>query len=143
MACADQQRIHRTVLGGSALESDWRVGSPLVERNPHQDGFYGEVLRVEPPRVLSYTFQTKGNESAGNPATRVVFDIRTFGDVVTLTVTHDEFPPGDAGVKFAREIGHGWPAILSGLKTLLESGKPLEFPPPFAPKRPINANATE
>lgn len=77
------------------------------------------MLRAEPPRVLSYTFQTADNEAAGHPPTRVVFDIRPFGDVVTLTVIHDEFPSGEVGAAFRGDISRGWPAILSSLKTLL------------------------
>lgn len=124
---------------GSAIESDWQVGSPIVERNPKWSGFFGEVLRAEPPRVLSYTFQTEDHQAAGHPPTTVVFDIRPFGpNVVTLTVTHDEFPPGEAGAAFRRDISHGWSGILSGLKTLLESGKPLAFPPPFTSEQPVN-----
>ncbi|MQA16520.1 MAG: ATPase [Pseudonocardiaceae bacterium] len=124
---------------GSSIESDWQVGSAIVERHPDREGFHGEVLRAEPPQVLSYTFQTGENEAAGNPPTRVSFDIRPFGEVVTLTVTHDELPGGEFGARFVRDIGQGWPGILSSLKTLLESGEPLNFPPPFAPKRPISA----
>ncbi len=123
--------------GGSALESDWQVGCSVVERNPNQEGFYGEVLRADPPRVLSYTFQTTDNEAAGAKPTRVVFELRPFGTVVTLTVTHDELLPDEPGVRFLRDITQGWSAILSSLKTLLETGEPLDFPPPFAPKRPV------
>lgn len=125
---------------GSAIESDWHVGSPVVERNPRGLGFFGEVLRAEPPHVLSYTFQTEENQAAGHPPTTVVFDIRPFGpDVVTLTVTHEEFPPGEAGAAFHRDISGGWSGILASLKTLLESGKPLAFPPPFAPEQPVTS----
>lgn len=122
---------------GSALESDWQVGSPVVERNPNHEGFYGEVLAVDAPRVLSYTFQTAENSSTGGKPTRVVFELRPFGEVITLKVTHDELPAGEPGTRFLREIGQGWSAILSSLKTLLETGEPLGFPPPFAPKRPV------
>lgn len=120
---------------GTALESDWEVGSPVRGRNSEHPGLHGEVLRAERPNVLSYTFQTPENEAAGHPATRVAFDIRPFGEVVTLTVTHDQFPEGQAGVAFRRDISQGWPGILSSLKTLLESGEPLAFPAPYGPKR--------
>lgn len=126
--------------GGTALESDWQVGSPIVAHHPARAEFSGEILRAEPPRLLSYTFQTEDNEAAGHPPTRVVFDIRPFGEaVVTLTVTHDQFPEGEAGTKLLHSVSQGWPGILSNLKTLLESGQPLDFPPPFAPKRPASA----
>lgn len=127
----------RQYWSGSAIESDWQAGSAVIERNPRGPGFFGEVLRAEPPRLLSYTFQTEDNQAADHPPTTVVFDIRPFGpDVVTLTITHTEFPHGEAGATFLQAISQGWPGILSSLKSLLESGSPLAFPPPFAPEQP-------
>ncbi|MPZ65633.1 MAG: hypothetical protein GEU83_08995 [Pseudonocardiaceae bacterium] len=98
-----------TCARGSALESDWQVGSPIVERHPDREGF---------PRAL--------------------FDIRTFGGC------HADSHPRRAARRrvrypFVRYIGQGWPGILSSLKTLLESGEPLDFPPPFEPKRRASA----
>ncbi len=94
----------------------------------------GEVLAVDPPRFLSYTFQPAENSSTGGKPTRVVFELHPFGEVVTLTVTHDELPAGEPGARFLRDIGQGWSAVLSSLKTLLETSGPLAFPPPFTPE---------
>jgi hypothetical protein len=55
---------------------------------------------------------------------RVAFDLEPMGDVVRLTLTHREFSPDSATYETTR---HGWPAILSSLKSLLETGKPLPF----------------
>ncbi len=56
------------------------------------------------------------------PRSRVAFDIEDVGNgVVKLTVTHDGFAPGGT----VPNISQGWPAVLSSLKTLLETGSTL------------------
>jgi hypothetical protein len=56
------------------------------------------------------------------PATKVAFTIEPYGDLVKLTVTHEDFIQGS---KLVGAISNGWPAILSSLKSMLETGKPL------------------
>jgi hypothetical protein len=58
--------------------------------------------------------------------TKVVFTIEPHGKIVKLTVTHEGFI---AGSKLLGAVSKGWPAILSGLKSLLETGKVLAIPP--------------
>lgn len=122
--------------GGRRIQSDWKVGSPV--RHIKEDGgldWQGEVLRAEPPKVLSYTFEVMMDDTkrdvGGNPVddsgekpSRVTFEITPFMGHVKLTVTHDQFEPGS---KVLAGVSQGWPAILSGLKSLLETGKPM-FP---------------
>jgi len=112
---------------GNYVDSDWKVGSPFalrLKRHEKQD-ITGEVLELDPPRRLAYTFHPHhgGLESEG--ASRVVFDIEALGDQVKLTVTHDGFP---AGSKVFEQISQGWPHVLSSLKSYLESGKGIEAP---------------
>jgi hypothetical protein len=52
----------------------------------------------------------------------VTFELEPIGSMVKLTVIHDDFEPGSEMLK---GVSEGWPAILSGLKTLLETGEPL------------------
>jgi hypothetical protein len=54
---------------------------------------------------------------------RVTFDIETVADMVRLTVTHEDL---EAGSNMERKITHGWPRVLSSLKSLLETGRPLQ-----------------
>lgn len=123
--------------GGSEIRSDWRPGSRVVAFHPDHPDFVGQVLAAEPPHRLAYTFTGEAEEAAGRPPTTVEFSIRPFGDhVVKLTVTHTGFTPDEQGAADHRDIGEGWPAILSALKTLLESGSPLPTPPPFAQRSP-------
>jgi uncharacterized protein YndB with AHSA1/START domain len=108
---------------GSFIESDFKVGSRLtMYANPEKSkvDFSGEILKSEPPKLLSYTFdvQTSGEAKAEKPSF-VTFEIEPLEAVVKLTVTHEEIASG------LEEITRGWQGILSSLKTLLETGKPL------------------
>jgi uncharacterized protein YndB with AHSA1/START domain len=105
--------------------SDWMVGSRWV----HQDyddaslvDIVGKVVEITPPRRLVLSWAWPADED--NPAkhSRVTFDIQPFGDSVRLTVTHDQL---EADSEMLRGVSQGWPAILSSLKTLLETGQPL------------------
>lgn len=109
--------------------SDWRQGSAIESRSPEGElEWRGQVLRSEPPRFLSYTFDVVGEHE---PPSRVTFEIEPLGAntkpqgrVVRLTVTHEEFPPDS---KVYPGIWEGWSAILSSLKSLLETGRSLEL----------------
>ena len=117
--------------GGTSVESDWKVGSPVVFRWRGEIVHNDSVLKCEPPRLLSYSFHPLHiEELLGEPPSCVTFEIEEFavkpgqGPVVKLTVTHDEFPTDS---KTFPKISQGWPSILSSLKTLLETGQAIEF----------------
>lgn len=123
--------------GGAELTSDWRVGSPLEAVHPDRDDFIGEILAVEPPHRLSYTFTGQAERAAGRPPTVVEFTLSPFGEeAVKLQVVHTGFTDDEQGAQDARDVGEGWPAILSALKTLLETDRPLASPGHFAPRTP-------
>lgn len=126
--------------GGAELTSDWQVGSTLEAIHPDRDDFIGEILAVEPPHRLSYTFTGKAEQAAGRPPTVVEFAISAFGEgAVKLQVVHTGFTADERGDQVMRDVGEGWPAILSALKTLLETERPLAGPGHFAPRTPANA----
>jgi uncharacterized protein YndB with AHSA1/START domain len=111
---------------GTELTSDWKVGSPcaLVMNGTTTD--VGEILEADPPRRLSYTFKHVLNDELRNEApSKVVFMIEPHGKLVKLTLTHEGFAEGS---KLLDGISQGWPAILSSLKSLLESGTALAIP---------------
>ena len=62
---------------------------------------------------------------SGERRSRVTFEIEPVGEMVKLTVVHDDFEPGSTAATMVR---NGWPALLSSLKTLLETGEPLPRP---------------
>ncbi|MEE2060711.1 ArsR/SmtB family transcription factor [Rhodococcus artemisiae] len=121
----------RRWFGGMAMESDWQVGSPIIAIDP--DGTRVEtgevVLESEPGKRLAYTFKVAADagseyaELAEEPASRVTFELEQDGETVKLTLTHDDFIGPES--KVLESVQHGWPAFMSSLKTLLETGEPL------------------
>jgi uncharacterized protein YndB with AHSA1/START domain len=87
----------------------------------------GEILDSDRPRLLSYTFRhVLDEEMRKEPPSKVVFTLEPHGKIVKLTLTHEGFVEGG---RMLDGISKGWPAILSSLKSLLESGTPLSIPP--------------
>lgn len=108
------------------LGSDWKVGSKLLYLRDGKVGDEHTVLAVDPPHSLVHSFHPVFSEEFRlEPPSRVSFKLEQSGAIVRLTVVHDEFQPNS---KVFPVCSQGWPMILSNLKTLLETGKPL---PPF------------
>ena len=121
---------------GRSVESDWRTGSAWKLRKP--DGtvdVYGVVQVSERPRKLVISWKVDGPPDLKDlPECIVSYEIEPLGDaVVRLTMTEAHPTPIPA---YLLEGGRqGWPMILSGLKSLLETGKPLSIPTPQLPKK--------
>ena len=112
---------------GTELRSDWKVGSSLALVMNGTTTDTGKIFESDRPRRLSYTFKHEANEALRNePPSKVVFNIEPHGKLVKLTLTHEGFAEGS---KLLDGISKGWPAILSSLKSLLESGTALTIPP--------------
>jgi uncharacterized protein YndB with AHSA1/START domain len=106
--------------------SDWKVGSPFALVLNGRTTDVGEVLEADRPRRLSYTFQHVVDEAARKEKpTRVTFVLEPFGKLVKLTLTHQDFAEDSV---ILDGVSKGWPAILSSLKSMLESGTPLIIP---------------
>jgi uncharacterized protein YndB with AHSA1/START domain len=111
---------------GVGTESDWAPGSEYKAGVPGViDIAAGENLEVDPPRRLVQSFTALWSDEVKAAGTsRVTWEIEPIGeDSCRLTVTHDQLPKGANG-----ELYGGWPMILSGLKTLLETGELLTTP---------------
>jgi uncharacterized protein YndB with AHSA1/START domain len=131
---------------GVSLVSDWTAGSTMTWE---QEGVSiadpaQVVLESEPYRRLAYTWHTFTPEfadavglseevlarAASERRSKVTFELEPLGQLVRLTVVHDDFEPGSV----VREmVGAGWPQLLSDLKTLLETGE----------TRPAGSGATQ
>lgn len=111
---------------GCAVTSDWKVGSKMTYIQHGREAVEGKVLVADRPRLLSYTFRETSGESSQEPPTKVTLELEPEQgtDTVRLTVTHTDFVPNS---KHRPSISQGWPAVLSGLKSLLETGKILKF----------------
>lgn len=111
---------------GVGVESEWTQGSDYRAGIPGVvDISSGENVEVDPPRLLVQTFTAHWSEDVEREGTsRVTWEIEPVGeDACRLRVTHDQLPDGANG-----ELFGGWPMILSGLKTLLETGEDLTTP---------------
>lgn len=110
---------------GHSNVSDWRAGSRWEHRRT--DGsdvadVVGEVVESDPPRRLVTTWSAPDEEAEPS---RVTFDIEPYRGIVRLTVTHEDLVDEAARAGAAA----GWAAVLSNLKSLLETGHPLPQAP--------------
>jgi uncharacterized protein YndB with AHSA1/START domain len=111
---------------GAGVRSDWTPGSRLEMGAPQANGLLGEgeVLEVDPPRRLVHTMVALwSDEVRDEGVSRVTWEIEPIADSCRLTVVHDQLREGANDQLFG-----GWPMILSGLKTWLESGELLTTP---------------
>lgn len=114
-----RQYFHRM-----AVETDWRIGSPVKFLFADgRVGCEGVVKECDPPRRLSYTWRFLFDEAlAGERPSTVVFEITPMGDVCRLRITHGDFDPDS---RVYPMICEGWAEVVSSLKSLLETGQPL------------------
>jgi len=111
----------------SLVDSTFEPGAPFASWSEDRTQKYvdGEVLEADPPRLLRHTWRALyDEETALEPHSRVTWEIEEDeGGVTKLTVVHDRL---EAAPKTAESVGgDGWSYVLSGLKTLLETGEPL------------------
>ncbi len=113
---------------GHSNVSDWRPGSRWEHVRTDGSGVAdvaGTVIGSERPARLVTTWADPADEGRGNRPSRVTFDILAHAGIVRLTVTHEDLP--DEAERAAAAAG--WAAVLSNLKTLLETGSPLPQEP--------------
>jgi uncharacterized protein YndB with AHSA1/START domain len=111
---------------GVGVRSDWTTGSRYEGVHPKAPGALveGENLEVDPPHRLVQSFTALWGEDVKQEGTsRVTWEIEPVGDSCRLSVTHDQLREGANS-----QLYGGWPMILSGLKTLLETGELLTTP---------------
>lgn len=105
------------------IESDWKIGSPVIYWRGGKITDEHVVLEVKPGLLLRHTFHPVfTQEYKAELPSRVTFSLSERNRVVRLTMVHDQFAPGSCVLPACRT---GWPMILSSLKTFLETGKPL------------------
>ena len=122
-----RSEFSRKYFFGNSVEVDLRVGGAYIMRTP--DGaphISGEVIECVAPRKLTVTFNVNWPELIEKLGpTLVTYEIEEAGEAVRLTMTesHDRTLDDDI-LSGGRQ---GWPAILSSLKSLLETGKVLSI----------------
>ncbi len=125
-AITDPKQRARYHFGAAILSDDWTPGGRFEMRA--RDGTVllgeGEFLEVDPPRRLVESMVAHfSEETTSEGSTRITWEIEPVGDSCRLRLTHDEMREGAAEALYG-----GWPMVLSGLKTWLESGELLTTP---------------
>ena len=111
---------------GAGVNSDWTPGARLEIDAAKAGGLLGEgeVIEVDPPRRLVHTMVALWSDDVKREGpSRVTWEIEPVGDSCRLTLTHDQLRE-----EANAELYGGWPMILSGLKTWLETGELLTTP---------------
>jgi uncharacterized protein YndB with AHSA1/START domain len=119
------ERMRARYSFGVGTVSDWAPGSEYKASVPGVvDIASGENIEVDPPRRLVQSFTALWSEDVQKEGTsRVTWEIEPVGTSCRLRVIHDQL-----GEDANNELYGGWPMILSGLKTLLETGEDLDTP---------------
>ena len=118
------REMRRKYTFGAVVTSDWTPGSRYEGVGGTAPIFEGENLEIDPPRRLVQSFRALWGEDVKSEGTsRVTWEIEPVGDSCLLRVTHDQLRE-DAN----NQLYGGWPMILSGIKTLLETGEMLTTP---------------
>ncbi|WP_152365801.1 ArsR/SmtB family transcription factor [Microlunatus speluncae] len=124
--------------GHSNVSTDWKAGSRWEHRRIDGSGLNdggGTIIESDPPRRLLFNWVEDGAPETAD-SERVGFEIEPYGDIVRLTVTHENMDP-------AAGAANGWPAVLANLKSLLETGKPLPQAPWEMPVRRVTETASK
>jgi uncharacterized protein YndB with AHSA1/START domain/DNA-binding transcriptional ArsR family regulator len=116
--------MRRKYTFGAVVTSEWTPGSRYQGVGRGTPIFEGKNLEVDPPRRLVQSFRALWGEDVRREGTsRVTWEIQPVGDSCRLIVTHDQLREGADEQLFG-----GWPMVLSGLKTLIETGEMLTTP---------------
>lgn len=102
--------------------SDWQQGSKWEHVRANDERkveLVGEVIEVSPPTRLVISWANASQAADPDSYSRVTFDIVEYDDMVRLTVSHDDLVVGSG---MANGVSKGWPAVLSSLKSFLETG---------------------
>lgn len=123
-AAITQPELSARYFHGSRIDTTGEVGSPFRYHSPDGASLWGDetVLESDPPRRLVVTWRSLYDpDLVDEPASRVTWEIEAQeGGYVLLTLTHDRLD--DAPKTAANVAGAGWMLVLSGLKTVLETG---------------------
>ena len=109
---------------GYRVAADGKPGDFMTAKSPAGELAHSDpIVESDPPRRLVYGWKPLLKHMPDERASRVTFELTPFKGQTRLTVVHDEF---DEGSRIFSMISDGWPAVLSSLKSFLETGRALE-----------------
>ncbi len=107
--------------------SDWKVGSDWRHIRADEKRvvqLVGKVIEITPPKRLVISWANESQKDDSTKTSRVTFEIEPQGEMVRLTVSHDEL---ESGGGMEKGIRRGWPLVLSNLKSFLETGRAIDI----------------
>jgi uncharacterized protein YndB with AHSA1/START domain len=111
---------------GYRVAANGKAGEYMTAQDPAgKEVHHDLILESDPPRRLSYAWLSLYDEFKHERPSRVTIEITPLKEQVRLTIVHDDF---DEGSLMLEKISSGWPAVLSSLKTYLETGRSLAAP---------------
>jgi uncharacterized protein YndB with AHSA1/START domain len=119
--------IARRYWGHENISDDWQPGSTwqhIRTDAARTVDLVGKVLESDPPRRLVISWANESQKNDPDHYSRVTFEIEPRGDMVKLTILHDELQPGSG---MLNGISKGWPHVISSMKSYLETGQGLDI----------------
>lgn len=138
-ALTDPARTARYFFGTRA-ESTWKTGAPVLYLVDGKANTAGEVVEADPPHRLVTTWNHTFDDGVTEGPSRVTWEIEPIGASCRLRLVHDDF---HGTTRTFEVVGRGWPLVLSGLKSLLETGEPLDIAPPSDAHAATDVDALE
>ncbi|WP_420558620.1 SRPBCC family protein [Roseovarius sp.] len=117
---------------GHDNRSTWKQGAPWEHVRTDAEGtvdIRGRVIEIDPPTRMVWSWAFGKEADTPEKRSRVTYELVALGPDTKLTVRHAELEPGSPMDQSVRE---GWPAVLSNLKSILETGEVLredDWPP--------------
>lgn len=110
--------------GGTRIESDWKAGSKILYVRNGEPTDEHTIIEVDAPNLLVHTFKPLFGLFKHEEPSRVAIRVQQLDQVVRVEVVHDGFQEDSRAYPACCE---GWPRIMSSLKSLLETGSPLQY----------------
>ena len=128
-----QEKVWQALIDGELMRqywkheniSDWKIGSHwemVANDGKRTVKHVGKVLECTPNKRLALSWVNPEDAADQAKYSKVAMDIEPVGDMVRLTVTHEDLSP-----EMRSRIGYGWPLVLSSMKSFLETGHALDF----------------
>jgi uncharacterized protein YndB with AHSA1/START domain len=125
---------------GTRVESTWNTGAPVLYLVDGSARTAGEIVEADPPRRLVTTWNQTYDDGVTEGPSRVTWEIEPIGTSCRLRLVHDDF---HGTTRTFEAVGRAWPLVLSGLKSMLETGEALDIASPLGEPAVTDIDALE